>query len=522
MRNDLATFVRFFRASACVLGSLFVLACSDDTVSPNDEQGDDPATIVIERLSARVGPAGGTLEGAEGSAFDGFRLVIPAGALDEEVEVVVSGGADPTPLAQSAERVGPQFSIEPAGLVLKSPASLSVPFDESLRQAWDVLDEECRVWYRDGDGWSNAEQTASTPTSVTVDLPKFSVAAAGVFAIAKATSCQLLNNCQAVVGPSGCLVGDTFCLTKLVAPKVGAFDTRSITTQDGFAYFLTQSGLNQFAIAKYDLLSTNGATTTSVALSATPSRAVASKGRIAVDPNGDLWLGMLGYGNVRFRPKTSATRFDTSNDGQSPTGVLYDDASGQPFRFILKALSGGGREVQTSQYSKNAGASTGTEVRILGDNGKDSFAKRIAVVSTDIGLSTSAQSFVDVCKASNTLNSTFEISREHHAVGCLNRKVFSSVLTALIDTGNVSSLAIDNGGNTFVVDSSVPEITRIDKFGGVTSVALTTAAAGSLEANKMLPMAIRYEPGLDMLVLFTRGNNSNAAFDIYLIEAFRD
>lgn len=514
---------------ACAAGVLGLvclsLACGDSSTS-------DPEKIVIEKLSARVGPSGGTLEGAAGSAYAGFRLVIPPGALDQEVEITVSGVVDPTPLAATAERVGPQFAIEPAGLALKVPASLTVPFDDALRQAWDTPDSECRVWYRDGDKWSNAVQTASTPTGVTVELPKLAVAAAGVFVFSKVTSCKLLGTCPPTIGDQGCLVGQTFCLTRLVPPKVAAYEYNSVSVENGYAYFLTSPGQNQFAIAKYDLSSTNGATTTTVALTGTPTRSVAAKGRITVDANGELWLGLLGYGNVRFRPSASATRFDTSTSGQGPNGAIFFDDT--LYRLILKNTAKG-RELQLFRSSSNSldrsvalDANATVEARVIRKvTGTTSYSGPFGLASTVEGLSplelSTKAGFQDVCGTRSPLLSTFEITSRHRAVGCQGFTVHTTFASTLVEPGHaISSLAIDNQKNTFVVDASIPQITRIDSIGGVSSIALSSAAAGSAEANRMLPRAIRYEPGLDMLVLFTRGNNAGGAPDIFLIENFRD
>ncbi|MCB9520930.1 MAG: hypothetical protein H6700_06815 [Myxococcales bacterium] len=523
------------RTALATAAILLLGACgADEEANDNGETElveDDPAGIVIETLSATIGADGGSLQGEPGTAFEGFSLVVPAGALTDDTLIEVSGVVDPTPLAATAARVGPQFAIAPSGLELAVPASVTVPYDHVLRDAWDVPDSDCRVWFRDGEGWSNAAQTSSTADGVTVEIPLLSTVAAGVFSFSRPMSCLATGTCPPSVGDQGCLVGDTFCLTRLVPPSVAAWEFSSVNVESGFAYFLTSPGTNQFAIAKYDLASTNGATTTTVPLSGTPSRSVSTRGRVAVEPNGNLWLGLVGYGNVRFRPSASANRFETSTS-TSPQGVVYQNA---PIRFVLRSAStdrelagfNGTNEVITLPVS-----SVDTPISAIAS--RNDIPTTRSVFTTGVAVATSRSgtfptprgtsgNFRDVCGSALTQSGTLDASNAHQAVGCGSNEVASSVLSGRINVGQaVSSLAIDDQENVFVIDQSIAQITRVDAEGGVTTVALTDAAPGTPANERMLPRAIRYEPGFDMLVLFTKGTNSSGAPDIYLIEAFRD
>ncbi|MCB9549852.1 MAG: hypothetical protein H6706_28935 [Myxococcales bacterium] len=526
------------RLAATVLVGLGAVAAGCDEEArpaayvPEELVGDDPASIVVERLTATIGPEGGTLAGAADGAFAGFSLEIPAGALAAPTEVSVAGVVDPTPLALTAARVGPQFALEPAGLELAVPARLTVPFDPDLRQGWDVPDADCRVWYRDGEGWSKADQTGSTAEGVSIELPRLTTVAAGVFAVSRVPACQLRGDCPPSVGDQGCLVGETFCLTRLVPPPAPAFDFNSITVQDGQAWYLTSPGLNQYAIVTYDLASTVGAATTSVALAAPPTRTVSTRGRVAVEPNGNLWLGLVGYGNVRFRAAASATRFDTSS-ALSPQGLLFLPIEQRIMRFTLEN-GASGREVvgvlsNTPRFRLGVGVSD-TPISVLGIR-QD--GRAAALVGGSIALATSRSglyprpgvpdSFLDVCGASATLSATYDVSSRQQAVACQGNRVSNGIARQLAEPGHaISSLAIDNAQNVYVVDATIAQITRIDALGGVTTVGLSSAQPGTAAYDRLLPRAIRYEPAFDMLVLFTRGSNASGAPDVYLIEQFKD
>lgn len=131
-------------------------------------------------LHALVGPAGGELVGAAGTPLADVHVVIPAGALAEDVDIEVrpaTGGAE---LPTTAVRCGPQFELAPAGLALAVPASVTLPFDEDVVEAHDRLDEDVKVWVRDGDRWGQEKQIESAGGSVTIELSTLTTVAAGV------------------------------------------------------------------------------------------------------------------------------------------------------------------------------------------------------------------------------------------------------------------------------------------------------------------------------------------------------
>jgi hypothetical protein len=166
-------------AAILALGSVaFAAGCSGATSTASNSPATDGTTA--EELSATIGPAGGELTGAKGSAFEGVHVVIPAGALAADTEIKITPATDGTPLPATAVRCGPMFSIAPAGLALAAPASVTLPFDESVIQANDRFDDEVKVWVRAGDHWTRSLQTDSAEGSVTFDLPALTNVAAGV------------------------------------------------------------------------------------------------------------------------------------------------------------------------------------------------------------------------------------------------------------------------------------------------------------------------------------------------------
>src|SRR5215213_3061234 len=78
-----------------------------------------------QALRGTVGPEGGELVGLPGTPFEGVRLEIPPGALSGTTALAILRADSTTPLPVTAVRCGPMFSLQPAGLALKLPASLT-------------------------------------------------------------------------------------------------------------------------------------------------------------------------------------------------------------------------------------------------------------------------------------------------------------------------------------------------------------------------------------------------------------
>lgn len=81
--------------------------------------------------SAALGPEGGTLEITDpDSPLYGAKLVVPAGAVDEDVEFSIGvSDASVDDLPSYSEAVGPLIEIGPTGLIPDAPLTLTLPYD---------------------------------------------------------------------------------------------------------------------------------------------------------------------------------------------------------------------------------------------------------------------------------------------------------------------------------------------------------------------------------------------------------
>ena len=156
------------------------LACAAAVVACSGGSSGGGASAPDNTLSGTIGPQGGELVGQTGSALDGVHLVIPPGALAADTPIVIRPAASDTPLPATAVRCGGEFSIEPAGLALAVPATLSLPFDEGTITDQDRFDDEVKVWVLQGASWGQQPQTDSEPGQVTVQIDTLTTAAAGV------------------------------------------------------------------------------------------------------------------------------------------------------------------------------------------------------------------------------------------------------------------------------------------------------------------------------------------------------
>jgi hypothetical protein len=159
-----------------VMGSL---ACAA-VVAACGGSGGDAAGASSDALHSTIGPQGGELVGQAGSTLEGVHLVIPPGALSADTDISIRPVDSDTPLPATAVRCGPEFTIEPAGLKLAVPATLTLPFDESAVTAQDRFDDEVKVWVLGDGAWGQQLQTDSTSGEVTIQLDALTIAAAGV------------------------------------------------------------------------------------------------------------------------------------------------------------------------------------------------------------------------------------------------------------------------------------------------------------------------------------------------------
>ena len=76
-------------------------------------------------------------------------LAIPAGALSEKTEIEITPATALAPLPATAVGCGPIFDIQPAGLTLAVPATLTLPFDESKVAENYRFDDEVKRRHRE-------------------------------------------------------------------------------------------------------------------------------------------------------------------------------------------------------------------------------------------------------------------------------------------------------------------------------------------------------------------------------------
>jgi hypothetical protein len=139
-----------------------------------------PTGSSTDALRATIGPEGGQLVGQAGSALEGVQLVIPPGALSTKTEILLRPSDKSTPLPQTALRCGPEFSIEPEGLTLATPATVTLPFDENTVAQHDRFDEDVKVWALQEGAWGQRQQTNSLSGQVTIELDSLMTVAAGI------------------------------------------------------------------------------------------------------------------------------------------------------------------------------------------------------------------------------------------------------------------------------------------------------------------------------------------------------
>ncbi len=155
---------------AGALGAASLSACS----------GQANGAPTSDSLSAKVGPGGAELVGESGSALEGVDVVIPPGALASDTTITIRRADSGVALPSTAVGCGPQYSLEPAGLALAIPATVTLPVDASAVEGQDRFDDEVKVWALEGAAWGQRLQTDSAPGSVTIQLSALTAVEPGV------------------------------------------------------------------------------------------------------------------------------------------------------------------------------------------------------------------------------------------------------------------------------------------------------------------------------------------------------
>jgi hypothetical protein len=522
---------------ACVLLSMG--ACDDalETVEAEPIGADDgsgaPAPLLT--LTATVGPEGGELIGEAGTQLAGVRLVVPAGALAEPTQLALQGTIDPTPLPPTAEGIGPQFAILPDGVEFAVPAELTVPFDPMLRAGWETPNEDCRVWYRDGEGWARADAIAATDQGVTVEIPRATVAGAGTFASIEPVACRF-NCATATPGPT-CFDGDRFCLTRL-GTQATPSSSSTYSLARGVLYWPFAPSSGAVAIAGFDVLNRRAVASTGAAnaLSGSPA------GDIVPDDTGGLWLGFRHRANVRFEVGRLATLFDAFSTSTDPLalGVAYDQASRLPVRFrstVIPPRSGQPLSQSVTVVRGGSVFSLGVAYGAFELDGVIALGRALSPPPGQPFLVFGGRWGVQTRSMTTTTEMRFPITcggqpiaeiravsgaptRGGFAMLCrrtdnrgaviVNGAVRQSFEVGQIPTGRMT---MDGDGNVYLADLTRPQITRFGTDGGAVVVPLTTLTDTSDPAYAaMIPIAVQYDNGLDSLVLVARGLNGVREF----------
>ena len=165
------------------LAMIFAAASLTVACGPQDQASTNPTSSVdptAEALHGTIGPEGGELTGAKGTSFEGVHLVVPPGALAAPTDLQITLSNDATPLPPAALRCGPMFDIGPDNVTLAIPATVTLPFDETIVTDHNRFDDEVKVWVREGDAFVQRKQIDSEDSRVTIALPQLTHVAAGV------------------------------------------------------------------------------------------------------------------------------------------------------------------------------------------------------------------------------------------------------------------------------------------------------------------------------------------------------
>lgn len=150
---------------AIALFTVFVLSCGDKNNGDTPpDGGNDSATTAV------VGPEGGEVEDVD----SGVRLLIPAGALDEELEVSIEI-VEPPDGSPEAVR-GATFELQPEGVPFAEPVVLEVRYDDaSLADA--VEEDALRIHVWSSGEWEMVEGASVDAVSnvLRAELEHFSI-----------------------------------------------------------------------------------------------------------------------------------------------------------------------------------------------------------------------------------------------------------------------------------------------------------------------------------------------------------
>lgn len=143
-------------------------AASEDIADVSVSDGVTDGTTDTTPAGTKVGPGGGTVK------FDGGSLVIPAGALSDEVTISIT----PVPMPATGEFKprGQFYTFEPSGLLFNKHATLALPVDSGKTEGLLGV-----AWTEDGVTWRSLPGAEVVGAEVTVLILGFSTGGAAEF-----------------------------------------------------------------------------------------------------------------------------------------------------------------------------------------------------------------------------------------------------------------------------------------------------------------------------------------------------
>lgn len=260
--------------------------------------------------TATIGPAGGVLESPSDDLLSGFRLEVPAGALTETKTISVRQTYERTPLSVESAFVGPHFAIEPRGLAFATKVKLTVPLRFHTVASHGAPTSACKLWMREGAGWSQLSQIASTDESVTVEATRIDTSVAGVnLSVPKKVAFPVAPACQGTAG---------YCFTVLP----GAIDPSALGYSDitnGKIGFTQRDLDDSVVIAEYDIAS--NATSLGARQSGSSAQFGESNGS-PIAKSGDDWYVTNG-GITLYPPTGPKRRLEFNPEGYIAKRVLF-------------------------------------------------------------------------------------------------------------------------------------------------------------------------------------------------------
>lgn len=125
-------------------------------VACGETDTDEPGVMApADATMFTLTPEGGTFRG-EGP-LAGVELVVPAGAVDEAVDLWMALPTEERPLPDTGQMVGPEVEFGPVEVALSASAALTLPFvpEEVEAVGSDVL--LVKVWRVGPSGWTLEE-----------------------------------------------------------------------------------------------------------------------------------------------------------------------------------------------------------------------------------------------------------------------------------------------------------------------------------------------------------------------------